>query len=115
MRVEVDVPNPALDLVPGMYADATLVLDAATDAVIAPVQALDRGEDSARVMVVTGDGRSEGKIQERTVTVGLEANDRVEVTRGLSAGDFVVVGSRAQLKPGMAVMPKLAADAGAER
>jgi RND family efflux transporter MFP subunit len=112
MRVEVDVPNPTLDLVPGMYADATLVLDAANDAIVAPVQAIDRTENGARVLVVSGDGRSEGKVEERKIALGLEADDRIEVTRGLGAGDLVVVGSRAQLKPGAVVMPKLAAAAG---
>jgi RND family efflux transporter MFP subunit len=115
MRVEVDVANPTLALVPGMYADATIVLDAAKDAVIAPVQAIDRGEDSARVLVVDATGGSEGKVREQKVSLGLEANDRIEVTRGLNAGDLVVVGSRAQLKPGMAVVPKMAAPAGGER
>ena len=107
MHVEVDVPNPKLELVPGMYADATLVLDAAKDALVAPVQAIDRTENGARVLVVGGDGRSPGQIEQRTVLLGLEADDRVEVTRGLRAGDLLVVGSRAQLKPGAIVAPKL--------
>ena len=109
MRVEVDVPNANLDLVPGMYADATLVLDASRGALVAPVQAVDRSESGARVLVVN----SRGTIEARAVTLGLEADDRVEVTRGLSAGDLVVVGSRAQLKPGATVVPKLIATAGA--
>jgi len=115
MRVEVDVPNPTLELVPGMYADATLVLDASTNALVAPMQAIDRGEDGARVLVVTGDGKTAGKIEERKISLGLEADDRIEVTRGLSAGEFVVVGSRAQLKPGAVVTPKIVAAAGGER
>jgi len=109
MHVEVDVPNPKLELVPGMYADATVVLDAAKDALVAPVQAIDRTENGARVLVVSGDGRSPGKIEQRTVSLGLESDDRIEVTRGVNAGDLVVVGSRAQLKPGATVAPKLLA------
>jgi RND family efflux transporter MFP subunit len=111
MRVEVDVPNPTLELVPGMYADATLVLDEARGVLVAPVQAIDRTESGSRVLVVSGDG----KVDARTVTLGLESADRVEVTRGLNAGDLVVVGSRAQLKPGAVVAPKLMAAAGGER
>jgi RND family efflux transporter MFP subunit len=107
MRVEVDVPNQNLELVPGMYADATLVLDAAKDALVAPIQAIDRTEKGARVLVVGGDGHSPGAIEERKVSLGLETDDRIEVTRGVSAGDLVVVGSRAQLKPGTTVSPKV--------
>ena len=115
MHVEVDVPNPKLELVPGMYADATLILDVAKDTLVVPVQAIDRGDSGARVLVIDGDGRSPGKVEERKVTLGLEADDRIQVTRGVSAGDLVVVGSRAQLKPGAVVMPKALAAAEGEK
>jgi RND family efflux transporter MFP subunit len=113
MHVEVDVLNPDLTLVPGMYADATLVLDSVKGAILAPVQSLDRTPDGARVFVVGHDG----KLEARTVRLGLESDDRVEVTRGLADGDLVVVGSRAQLKTGATVAPKLvpAIDGGGER
>jgi RND family efflux transporter MFP subunit len=107
MRVEVDVPNPSLALVPGMYADAALALDQVKDAIVAPVQAVDRTESGARVLVIRRDGVTEA----RTVTVGIEGDDRVEIKAGLSDGDLVVVGSRAQLKPGSIVVPKLTATA----
>jgi RND family efflux transporter MFP subunit len=108
MRVEVDVPNPDLTLVPGMYADATLVLDQVKGAIVAPVQALDRTADGARVFVVGRDG----KLEVRTVQLGLESDDRIAVTRGLSDGEMVVVGSRAQLKTGEVVAPKVVATEG---
>jgi len=103
MRVEVDVPNPKLELVPGMYADATLVLAQAKDVLVAPVQAIDRAPEGARVFVVGHDG----KLEARTVQLGLESDDRIAVTRGLADGDLVVVGSRAQLKAGTTVTPKV--------
>jgi multidrug efflux pump subunit AcrA (membrane-fusion protein) len=112
MRVEVDVPNARLDLVPGMYADATLTLDASNGTLVAPIEAVDRTADSARVLVVDGNGKGTGTVRERKVSLGLEANDRVEVTRGVNEGDLVVIGSRAQLKPGTTVMPKIAAKGG---
>jgi RND family efflux transporter MFP subunit len=102
MRVEVDVPNPTLELVPGMYAQASIALDEARDALTIPVQAVDRVEDKARVLVVTKDH----KVVARDVQLGLESADRVAVTRGLEAGDLVVVGNRAQLKEGTVVSPK---------
>ncbi len=102
MRVEVDVPNPSLELVPGMYAQASIALDETKDALTIPVQAVDRVDDKARVMVVTKDH----KLAARDVELGLESADRVAVTRGLDAGDLVVVGNRAQLKPGTLVSPK---------
>ena len=103
METEVDVPNPKLELVPGMYAYATITTDQARGVLVAPVQAIDRKDDAISALVVGSDGR----LAARTIAVGLEAPDRVEVRSGLAAGDLVVIGSRAQLKPGTLVVPKV--------
>jgi RND family efflux transporter MFP subunit len=102
METEVDVPNPKLELVPGMYAYASITTEAAHGVLVAPVQAIDRQDDKITVMVVGADGR----LESRNVTLGLESPDRVEVRSGLTADDLVVVGSRARLKPGSIVTPK---------
>jgi RND family efflux transporter MFP subunit len=107
MRVEVDVTNQTLALVPGMYAQVAIALDRAHDVLTVPVQAIDRTGAHARVLAVAHDGT----VDERDVTTGLEASDRVEIANGLSAGDLVVVGNRAQLKPKMVVSPKVVATA----
>ena len=102
METEVDVPNPSLQLVPGMYASAAIGTEEARDVVLAPVQAIDRQDNKATALVVAADGR----LQPRTLDLGLEAPDRVEVRHGLAAGDLVVIGSRARLKAGGLVTPK---------
>jgi RND family efflux transporter MFP subunit len=103
METEVDVPNPKLELVPGMYAYASITTDAARGAVVAPVQAVDRKDDVTTVLVVGRDG----KLETRSITVGLEAPDRVEVRTGLNPDDLVVIGSRTRLKAGELVTPKI--------
>jgi RND family efflux transporter MFP subunit len=102
METEVDVPNPSLQLVPGMYASAVIGTEEARDVVLAPVQAIDRQDNKATALVVVADGR----LQSRTLDLGLEAPDRVEVRHGLAAGDLVVIGSRARLKAGGLVTAK---------
>jgi RND family efflux transporter MFP subunit len=102
MRVEVDVENRTFELVPGMYAHVALALERAHDVLTVPVQAIDRAGDTPRVLIVARDGT----VEERTVTPGLEASDRVEVASGLAAGELVVVSNRAQLRPKMLVSPK---------
>ena len=105
METEVDVPNPKLELVPGMYAYASISTDQARDVLIVPVQAIDRKDDKMTALVVDSGGR----LVSRSIAVGLEAPDRVEVQRGLAAGELVVVGGRAQLKAGALVTPKVMA------
>ena len=111
MRVEVDVPNANLELVPGMYAEASVSLDQVKGVLTVPVEAIARTEGGATVMVVGADRR----VQPRDVKLGLETADRVEVTTGVHQDDLVVVGNRAQLKPGAAVVPKIMTPAAAER
>ena len=85
-----------------MYAEATITLNQSQDVLVIPVEAVDRTEHGARVLVVT-----QNRVEPRDVTIGLEAGDRVEVTMGLGVNDLVVVGNRSQLKAGAVVTPKL--------
>jgi RND family efflux transporter MFP subunit len=102
MDTEVDVPNPALTLVPGMYAEVKLRIDESRNVVSVPLEAVDRSGPSARVYTIT----SEGVIKVVPVTLGLETDQRIEIRSGLQEGDVVVVGRHAGLKDGQAVEAK---------
>jgi RND family efflux transporter MFP subunit len=103
MHVEVDVPNANLELVPGMYADASIVLNEAKNVLVAPVESIDRTQKAPSVLVVNRDH----KLEPRDVRIGLESGERVEIASGVSADDLLVVGNRSQLKPGTVVSPKV--------
>lgn len=103
MEAEVDVENKDLSLIPGMYASAVLKLDRKERALVAPVEAVLRDKSGATAYVVTKDN----KIEERTVTVGLETPTKVEILSGLAENELVMIGSRAQIAPGQSVQPKL--------
>ncbi len=106
MHTEVDVANPGLILVPGMYATARLALDRKTGALAVPVQSISRGEGKAVVYRVD----SNGKIQIQPVQLGVETPNEVEVVSGLHENDLVVVGDRSSLTVGEAVIPKIVAE-----
>jgi RND family efflux transporter MFP subunit len=99
MDTEVDVPNPALLLVPGMYAEVSLQIDQSRGVVSLPLDAVDRSAAQARVYAVV----APGVIRIAPVTLGLETDQRVEVRSGLEEGDVVVTGRHAGLKDGQAV------------
>jgi RND family efflux transporter MFP subunit len=103
MDTEVDVPNPSLTLIPGMYAEVDLRVDERRDALTVPLDAVDRNGGSARVYTVT----PSGAIHIVAVSLGLEDDRRVEVRSGLRDGDVVVVGRRTALKDGQQVQTKL--------
>jgi RND family efflux transporter MFP subunit len=103
MDTEIDVPNPQLIVMPGMYAEVTLPLTESRNVLAVPVQAVGGTEDKRTVLLVDQNGR----IEEKPVEVGIETSDSAEIKSGLQAGDLVVVGSRSQLKPGQQVTPKI--------
>jgi RND family efflux transporter MFP subunit len=111
MKTEVDVTNPTLVLIPGMYAEVDLTTEQRKNVLTVPMEAIDGSGDSARVYTVD----SSGIIQIVPVHLGIENAQRIEIRSGdLKEGDNVVVGSRAGLRAGSKVEPKvisLAADA----
>jgi RND family efflux transporter MFP subunit len=103
MKTEVDVPNPTLVLVPGMYVEVDLVTDQQKNVLSVPAEAIDGSGSSVRVFKV----QRSGEIEIVPVRLGLETARQVQVLSGsLKEGDSVVVGPRASLKDGERVQPE---------
>ena len=101
VKVYVVVPNRDHRLAGDMFASGRIVLKQASAALAVPSSAVTAGTDgTAHAWVVGG-----GKLQQRTVTVGLrdEQNDLVEVRSGLQAGDKVVISAVEGLVDGQPV------------
>lgn len=103
MVVEMEVPNPTLELVPGMYATVTLKFDERPQALAIPIEAVPAGGTS--VLVVDAAHR----VAQRPVTLGLETPGRYEVLSGLHEGEMVMIGNPAQVPVGDKVEPRLTA------
>lgn len=103
MVVEMEVPNPSLELVPGMYATVMLKVDHRPHALAIPIEAVPPGGTS--VLLVN----SSHKVEERAVRLGIETSARYEVLVGLEEGDLVMIGNPAQLAAGQQVEPRLTA------
>ena len=102
MMVEVEVANDSLELVPGMYATATLAIDEHSNVLAVPVEAVPSG---ARTVFVVG---ADQRLEERPIKLGLETATKYEVLAGLNEGDRVVVGNSGQLRAGQLVEAKFA-------
>jgi RND family efflux transporter MFP subunit len=98
MDTEVDVQNPTLTLIPGMYSEVNLHIAESRGALAIPLDAVDRSTSAARAYVV-----AEGVIRIVPVTLGLETDQSVEILSGLKKGDTVVVGRHAGLREGQKV------------
>lgn len=103
MATEVDVPNPSLVLVPGMYAEVNLSLEQRKNALAVPLSAIGGTDQAPLVYVVT----PSGQIAIRKVAVGIETANIAEIKTGLEPGEMVVIGNRSQLSAGQEVKPKM--------
>jgi len=83
IEVELEAPQRATSLLPGTSADVEVILDQRDDALRIPTSALFEGR---HVLII-----SEGRLEERTVEIGLRNWEFAEVRGGVSAGDRVVV------------------------
>jgi len=103
MITEVDVPNPRLEIVPGMYAYVSFPVMQKKNVLAVPIQAVSREGNKAIAYCVNSDNH----VEVRPITVGIETRSRIEVLSGLAEGDRVVVGNTSQLRPGQIVAPKV--------
>jgi len=103
MHTEVDVRNPDHLLVPGLYAEADLVLEHKEDIPTIPLQAVNHAGDKTTVLVVT----AANQLEDRPVRLGIQTANDAEIVTGLREGEMVVVSDRAGLKPGESVSPQI--------
>src|SRR6516225_7883718 len=103
MITEVDVSNPQLEIVPGMYAYVSFPVMEKKDVLAVPIQAVSREGNKAIAYRVN----NENRVEVRPVTVGIETRSQIEVLSGLSEGDRVVVGNTSQLRQDQIVAPKI--------
>jgi membrane fusion protein (multidrug efflux system) len=99
ITVKARVNNPARDLKPGMFVEASLATGVRTDAVVIPEDAILPLEGATYVWVI-----AEDKAARRAVELGVRTPGFVEVLEGLEAGEVVVVGGLERLRDGVPVM-----------
>ncbi|HEV7500556.1 MAG TPA: efflux RND transporter periplasmic adaptor subunit [Vicinamibacteria bacterium] len=94
----VEVPgNPSL--VGGLFARASVQVGVLPGALVVPPAALVRdGTDQAQAFVVV-----QGKAERRTVALGVEGADAVQITKGVALGDTLVLDPPAALSSGSLV------------
>ncbi|MDH2380447.1 efflux RND transporter periplasmic adaptor subunit [Bradyrhizobium sp. CER78] len=107
IRVQATIQNPDSILKPGMFATATIVLPETSPVVTIPETAVDYTLYGDSVFLITEKKGDDGKTTltaDRTfVKTGKRVEGRVEILKGLKAGDKVVAVGQIKLQSGMAV------------
>lgn len=96
LLVEVDLSNPNGELLPGAYAEVHLKLPTESPAYILPVNALIFRSQGLQVGIVDGSDRA----QLKSVILGHDYGNEVEVVSGLADSDAVIVNPPDSLSPG---------------
>jgi RND family efflux transporter MFP subunit len=97
-RIEVRVPNDGRTLLSGMYATARIVEAGATNAVLVPKESVTTKDGKRVVQRIQGDS-----VTVVEVTEGLGDGSRVQIVKGLAAGDVVLADARRPLAAGAKV------------
>jgi membrane fusion protein, multidrug efflux system len=100
MLTEIDLDNEQHQLYPGMYANVTLQLERHPDVIQVPDSAIGQSSTGNYVLAV-----QDGKLSRREVSVGIRAGNLVEVTKGLSGDEKLVVALDPSLTDGESVTP----------
>jgi membrane fusion protein (multidrug efflux system) len=98
MTVEAEVPNPRLELRPGMYANVQLALQRHDNVMLIPAAALVM--EKANAFTYTANGASAKK---RPLKIGFNDGAFVEVIEGIAATDQVILAGKTAMSDGMAI------------
>ncbi len=101
MTVEVDLPNPDLALKGGMFARVEVLVGLHKDAIQIPVDALTRLEDNQYVYVVR-----DSKVHQVPVETGARMDNRIEITKGLTGTEQVIVSGKDLVHEGIDVQTR---------
>lgn len=109
LRLRARIDKPAADLVPGQFVRVQLA-GTATESILIPEKAIGTDQGQRFVLVVQPDQT----VEYRAVTLGALHRDERVISRGLQAGEKVIVSGLMKVRPGMKVQPQAAAPAAAQ-
>lgn len=101
VTLRAEFENPDEVLLPGMYVRVRVQQGVDEQALMVPVQAIQRTADGLSTLMVV----REGVVNPVAVAVGPEVNGRSLIYKGLNPGDVVVVEGFQKIRPGAPVQP----------
>lgn len=102
IRLKATFANEDEALWPGQFVDVQLTLAEQQGAVVAPVEAVQRGQNGEYVFVV----KQDGTVESRDVTVSRADQHDAIIEKGLSPGETVVTDGQLRLQQGVKVTIK---------
>jgi len=98
LEVKIEILQPEVDIPVGVFARGDILVKTNQDALIIPSSALTRKKDGIYVYVI-----EEGIARQKEVVLGIIQNERVEILKGLSEKEEIVVLGNQELQDGLKV------------
>jgi len=98
LQAEVYIPNSDRSLRPGMFANVEMILLEKRQTLVVPREAVLEGGSEMSIFVVEGK-----QAVRRSITIGYEQDRMVEVLKGLTEGDQVVIKGQQSIKDGSTI------------
>ena len=98
LQAEIYIPNSDRSLKPGMFANVELALLEKPQTLVIPREAVIEAGSEMSVFVVEGK-----QAVRRSITIGYEQDQSVEVLKGLNEGDQVIIKGQQLIKDGSAI------------
>jgi membrane fusion protein, multidrug efflux system len=95
-----EFPNPRRELLPGMFVRAQLTQGTRSAALLVPQRGVSRNQRGEATVMVVGE---DNKVSERVVVADRVIADDWLITKGLEAGERVVVDGLQRIRPGAVV------------
>jgi len=102
IRLKATFANRDEALWPGQYLDVTLTLGEQQGAIVAPAEAVQRGQNGEFVFVV----KSDHTVESRPIKVSRSDQHEAVIEKGLQPGEIVVTDGQLRLQPGTKVQIK---------
>lgn len=103
-KVRIGVENPSGKIKAGMFAQGEILTGVASRAIVIPASAVYRDDRSAKESYVFV--AENGKAARRSVLIGRERDNMLEIARGLKAGDALITEQSIELAEGVRVAPR---------
>lgn len=94
-RVTIEIANPEDNIRPGMYAEATVLIDPGPGYPVVPREAVHFQNGNPYVYTISG-----GEASPRPVELGEEENGKIPITSGLQHGEEVILQVDGEIVPG---------------
>jgi len=98
LKIRAISPNTRAEILPGAFADVTLILREIPDALMVPTQAVIPILKGQKIYLYKN-----GFVVESKIETGIRTDEAVQIVKGASASDTVITTGILQLAPGMPV------------